>query len=341
MVPIVVNQLWGGGDLEISDQDLTMTIDRVGERYLESCAARLANMMDGDLCDLYGDVYNLAGIPGTVPADLTTYTDAGVNLSDSGTPPDQMRSVVVTPRMEAAALGFRNNLFNAQREVSEQYVSGKMGVAVGFKFSMDQNIARQVVGTVAGTPVVNGANQTGSNLITNGWTVTTSTLKQGDIIAVVGMDSVNPISYRDTGAYRTFVVTADATADGAGNMTIPVSPDINYDTTSTFQTVMNAPPNGAAILVYNVAAAQFANISAISTAQALAFHKEAFALVVVPLELPGGLDWSERVTDPKTGMSARLTRGFDIAGNKRYTRFETLGGVKTVRPEFASRIASA
>lgn len=340
VVPIVVNQLWGGGDLEISDQDLTMTIDRVGERYLESCAARLANMMDGDLCDLYGDVYNLAGIPGTIPADLTTYTDAGVNLSDSGTPPDNMRSVVVTPRMEAAALGFRNNLFNAQKEVSEQYVSGKMGTAVGFKFSMDQNIGRQVIGTISGAPVVAGANQSGSNLNTSGWTAG-NTLKQNDIISVVGMDSVNPISYRDTGAFRTFTVTADCLADAGGLMTIPVSPDINFDVTSTFQTVMNAPGNGSAILVYNVVAAQFANISGISASQALAFHKEAFALVVVPLELPGGLDWSERVTDPKTGMSARLTRGFDIAGNKRYTRFETLGGVKTVRPEFASRIASA
>ncbi len=287
-----------------------MTIDRVGERDLESCASRLANMMDGDLCDLYSDVYNLAGVPGTIPQDLTTYTDAGVNLSDSGTPPDMQRSCIVTPRMEAAALGFRNNLFNAQREVSEQYVSGKMGVAVGLKFSMDQNIGRQTIGTLGGTPVVSGANQTGSTLNTSGWTATTSTLNAGDIIAVVGMDSVNPVSFRDTGAYRTLVVTANCVADAGGLMAIPVAPDMNSDQTSSFTTVLNSPPNGAAILV------------------------------LVPLELPGGLDWSERVTDPKTGMSARLTRGFDIAGNKRYTRFEALGGVKTVRPEFASRIAS-
>jgi len=343
VVPIVVNQLWGGGDLEISDQDLTMTIDRVGERYLEGCAARLANMMDGDLCDLYGDVYNLAGIPGTLPADLTTYTDAGVALDDSATPPDSMRSVVITPRMQAAALGFRNNLFNDQKTISEQYLTGKMGTAVGLKWSMDQNIARQTIGTLSpsGTsnPTVNGANQSGSTLSTTGWT-SGATLNANDIIAVVGMDSVNPLSWRDTGTYRTFTVTALATANGGGVMAIPVSPDINYDATSSFQTVLNAPPNGAQILVYNVPYTQFSNISAISSAQALAFHKEAFALVVVPLELPGGLDWSERVTDPKTGMSARLTRGFDIAGNKRYTRFETLGGVKTVRPEFACRIAA-
>ncbi len=340
VVPITVNQLWGGGDLEISDQDLTLTIDRFGERYLESCASRLANMMDGDLCDLYGDVYNLAGLPGVIPADLTTYTDAGVALSDTGTPPDSTRALVVTPRMEAAALGFRSNLFNPTDEISRQYDNGKMGRAVGFKWNMDQNIARHTIGAISGAPVVSGANQSGSNLNTSGWTAG-NTLKQNDIISVVGMDAVNPVSYRDTGAYRTFTVTADCLADGGGLMTIPVSPDINYDITSTFQTVVNAPPNGAAIYVWNTAAAQFANITGISTAVGLAFHKEAFTLVVVPLELPGGLDWSERVTDPKTGMSARLTRGFDIAGNKRYTRFETLGGVKAVRPEFASRIASA
>lgn len=341
VVPVVINQLWGGGDMEISDQDLTLTVDRFGERYLESCASRLANMMDGDLCDLYADVYNLAGLPGVIPADLTTYTDAGVNLSDSGTPPDMMRALVITPRMEAAALGFRANLYNPTNEISQQYLNGKMGRAVGWKWNMDQNIARHTIGVVAGTPLVNGANQSGSNLITNGWTATTSTLKFGDIISVVGMNSCNPVSYRDTGSLRTFTVTADCTADGSGNMTIPVSPDINFDQTSSTQTVMNAPPNAAAIYVWNTAAAQFANITGVVTAAALGFHKEAFALVVVPLELPGGLDWSERVTDPKTGMTARLTRGFDIAGNKRYTRFEALGGVKTVRPEYATRIASA
>lgn len=340
VVPITIDQLWGV-DLDISDQDLTLTIDRFGERYLESASATLANNIDGAICDLYADVYNFSGTPGTTPADLTTYTAAGVALSNSATPSDSMRSVLVNPSLEAAALGFRSNLFNPVREVSQQYLTGKMGTAVGFKFSMDQNIASQSLGTLSGsTPVVNGAGQSGSSLITNGWANSTTVLKAGDIISVVAMNSVNPLSYRDTSSLRSFVVTQDVTSDGSGNATIPVNPPINFDTTSSFQTVVNAPPAGAAIKVYGVAAANFANISGIASPQALAFHKEAFALALVNMELPGGLDWSERVTDPKTGFTARLTRGFSMETNRRYTRFETLGGVKTIRPEFACRICA-
>lgn len=340
VVPITIDKLWGV-DLEISDQDLTMTIDRFGERYLEGASQTISNNIDGAICDLYSDVYNMAGTPGTTPSDLTTYTAAGVALSNSATPVGNFRSLLVNPSLEAAALGFRNNLFNPVKEISDQYRLGKMGEAVGFKWSMDQNIASQVVGIVAGsTPTVNGANQTGSSLVTAGWANSTQVLNAGDIISIAGVDSVNPISYRDTGSLRTFVVTANVTSDGSGNATIPINPPISADTTSQFQTVTVLPANGAAIKVYNVAAANFNNISGIASPQALAFHKDAFTLAIVNLELPGGLDWSERVTDPKTGMSARLTRGFDIASNKRYTRFEVMGGVKTIRPEFACRICA-
>lgn len=318
-----------------------MTIDRFGERYLEGASQTISNNIDGAICDLYVDVYNQVGTPGTTPADLTTYTAAGVALSNSATPVGGFRSLLVNPSLEAAALGFRNNLFNPQKEISDQYRYGKMGEAIGFKWSMDQNIGSQVLGVLAGsTPVVNGANQTGSSLVTNGWAASTTVLNAGDIISVANTNSVNPISYRDTGSLRTFTVTQTVTSDGSGNATIPVNPPISNDTTSQFQTVVNLPANGAAIKVYGVASGSFSSISGISSPQALAFHKDAFTLAIVNLELPGGLDWSERVTDPKTGMSARLTRGFDIASNKRYTRFEVMGGVKTIRPEFACRICA-
>jgi hypothetical protein len=142
------------------------------------------------------------------------------------------------------------------------------------------------------------------------------------------------------GAWRTFVVTAAVTSDGSGNATIPISPDINIDATSPFQTVVASPVNGSAIYVYGVAAANFANITGLTSPQALCFHRDAFTFVCVNLELPGGLDWSERVTHPKLNLSMRLTRGFDIKENRRYTRLDVLGGWKTTRPEMACRIAS-
>lgn len=341
VVPIVVNRLWGQ-DLIFSDQDLTMTVERFGERYIEPCSSIIANMIDGEGCDLMLGGYNLAGTAGSLANNLSNYTAAKVALAKTATPAvHSLMSAVVSPDDEASLLGFANNYFNPAKTISDQYMTGKMGQAVGLKFSMDQNIARQTIGLVGGTPIVAGANQTGSSLATSGWTASTQVLNAGDIVSVVGMNGVNPVSWRDTGALRTFVVTANVTSDGGGLATIPIAPPMDFDTTSQFQTVVNAPPNGNAIKVYNTAAANFANISGAPSAQNMVFHRDAMTLVVVRLEKPGGMEWSEEVYNKEIGLSCRLVRGYDIRGNQKLVRVDVLGGWKLVRPEFLCRVASA
>lgn len=340
VVPVTINQLWGQ-DLQISDQDLTMTIDRFGERYVEPAVQIIGNMIDTAILNLYTDVYNFSGTPGVLPTSLSTYTDAGVVLADSAMPKGRMTSLLVNPRSEAAVLGFVNNIFNPPKTIGEQYMTGKMGEAVGFKWSMDQNIQRQTVGTcTASTPVTTVANQSGNSLLTSGWANNAAILNVGDIIQVQGVDSVNPISYNDTGSLRSFVVTAPVVASNTGTATIPISPPISADVTNCFQTVTALPGAGAAIYVYGVAAANLGNISGVTSAQNLAFHRDAFTLVIVKLELPGGMEWSEEVSNPRVGISIRLVRGYSIKDNQKYTRLDVLGGVKTIRPEFAARICS-
>lgn len=337
-VPIVVDRLWGQ-DMDISDQDLTMTIDRFGERYIEPAVEIIGNRIDGEGLDLWSNVYNFVGVPGTTPTSLTTYTGAGVIMANHAVPKGKMRALVVSPEMEAGVLGFAANIFNPQKEIGRQYEEGTMGYAVGFKWSMDQNVARPTIGAFAGTPVMNAtANQSGASIATSGWTASIAILNKGDIISIAGVNGVNPISYRDFGQKRTFVVTADVSSDGGGLATIPISPDINNDTTSPFQTVVNLPAAGAAIYVYNTAAAQLSTITGVSSPQSLAFHRDAFTLVIARLEKPGGMEWSEEVSNPRIGLSVRLVRGYSIEKNRKYTRLDVLGGWKTLRPELAVRV---
>ncbi len=65
-------------------------------------------------------------------------------------------------------------------------------------------------GTIAGTPLVMGAAQTGGTLIIDGCTVG-STLKAGDFIGVNG---------------ELKMVVADATANGSGQMTLTIEPPL-------------------------------------------------------------------------------------------------------------------
>lgn len=66
-------------------------------------------------------------------------------------------------------------------------------------------------GTATGTPRLNGAGQTGTSILTDGWTINTLILRQGDFL------QIEP-------ATKVYQVTADVTSDGAGNATIPIYP---------------------------------------------------------------------------------------------------------------------
>ncbi len=49
--------------------------------------------------------------------------------------------MIVSPAMEATIVNTDAALFNPSRKLSDQYVYGKKGHALGFRFSMDQNVA--------------------------------------------------------------------------------------------------------------------------------------------------------------------------------------------------------
>lgn len=327
--------------MDISDQDLLLTVDRFGERYVEPAVETIANMIDGEGLDLARDIYNFSGVPGTTPTSLSTYTGAGVVLSNHAVPKTKARAMVVSPEMEAGVLGFASNLFNPTAEISRQYTEGTMGYAVGFKWSMDQNVLRQTLGAPSTTsiPLIDGANQSGASILTKGWVASATVLKYGDIVSISAVNGVNPISYRDTGQKRTFVVTADVASTGGGAATIPISPDINFDTTSPFQTVTALPADNAPVYMYGITgAAPLGVISGISSPQSLGFHRDAFTCVICKLEKPGGMEWSEEVNKPGVALSVRLVRGYSIEKNRKYTRLDVLGGWKTLQPELAVRV---
>jgi hypothetical protein len=65
-----------------------------------------------------------------------------------------------------------------------------------------------------GSPLVNGAGQLGSNLVTDGWPPSTSNLlRDGDIIKVAGIKHV-------------LDVCGDVSSNGSGQATIPINPPI-------------------------------------------------------------------------------------------------------------------
>src|SRR4030095_3940536 len=105
------------------------------------------------------------------------------------------------------------------------------------------------VGPLGGSPQVAGGGQTGSNLLTSGWTgAVAPRLNRGDGFTINRVFSVNPQNRQSTGRLQMFVATANVASDGGGLATIPIYPALtppNLDGSRTqFQTVNVSPLHG-------------------------------------------------------------------------------------------------
>lgn len=321
-----------GVDIQFSSQELGLSIDDFSDRILKPMIAAVANRIDNDGLLLYRDVYNEVGTPGTVPSSILTYLQARQRLAEEACPMDDQLSVVISPEMEATIVNALTGLFHETTEISRQYKEGVMGKVAGFKWSMDQNVRSHTKGThtTGSTPLVNGANQTGNSLVTDGWAASTAILDRGDIITLASVNAVNPQSRQDTGALRQFVVTEDVTSSGAGAATIPIEPAITVS--GPFQTVTASPADNAVITPRGT--------EDVADPVGLAFHKDAFCLGVADLPLPEGVDRAARVSDKQLGMSIRMVRQYDINTDNWPCRLDILYGWTTLYRELACRIAS-
>lgn len=339
-VPLVLNTQ-RGVDIAFTSQDLALSIDDFKERFIRPAIANVANNIDFDGLQQYLNIYNTIGTPGSVPNALLTYLQAGQRMDEEAAPRDNLRALVISPAMQATIVDSLKGLFQDSTEIARQYEEGTMGRSIGYKWSMDQNVGINTTGVLGGTPTVTNGGQTGATLVTGAWTAAAATrLKKGNVFTIgsgaTGVFAVNPQSKQSTGALRQFVATTDGASDGAGAMTINISPAIVVS--GPFQNVtgqtgaITGPANGATINVLGAAST--------ASPQGLAFHKDAFALGCADLPLPGGVDMAARVSDKQVGLSIRLVRAYDINTDRFPTRIDVLYGWTTLYAELACRVAS-
>lgn len=317
-----------GVDVQFDSSDLALNIQSFSDIFLKPAVSRLAHEIDYDCLSLFEDVHSVSGSAGSGTFDADTVLTAKAILDENSTPSDPMRKLIVDPRAEIKAVSSLKGLFHSQKEIAEQYRTGSMGAALGFDWYASQNVNRHTVGAHGGTPLVNGATQTGTSLVTDGWTNSAAILNKGDVFTIAGVYKLNPANQRSTGQLQQFVVTSDVSADGTGAATISIYPAIT--TSGATATVTASPADNAAITVLGTASA--------TSAANLAFHQDAFKLVFVELPQPKGMDMASTISVPEIGMSISFVRGFDISDRSFKSRLDVLYGKKTVRPEFACRL---
>ncbi len=315
-----------GVDVNFSSAELSLSLDDFAERILDPAMAALAANIEADAMSMYKDVYQQVNNQGSA----ITFNKVLVGrkrLVDSLAPLDN-RTCNLNTQDNVDLVDALKGLFQDSTSIARQYREGFMGRTAGFDFVENTLWPAHTPGTKAGTPLVNGASQSGSSLISDGWTASTAALKKGDIFTIAGVFSVHSESKAVSSQLQQFVVTADSTADAGGNLTIPISPAII--TSGATQTVSGAPADNAAITVTGTASTAY-GIS-------LAYQKNAFAFATADLVMPKGVDFAAR--EVLDGVSMRIVRQYDIVNDKFPCRIDVLYGYKTIRPQLACRLAN-
>ena len=321
-----------------SSAQATTELDNIRGRYIQPAAEVLANAADVEAFGLvYRDIYNAVGSPGVTISTTLDYLKAGVKLTDLAAPEDG-RCAVLDPYAMMNVANSASTLFNPAAKISEAFEKGQFGRDVLGVAEWYQSANRPVHTTgsfTACTPKVNGASQTGSTLITDGWASSATALKKGDVLTLAGVYSVNPLSYQSTGRLQQFVVTAD-TSDSAGAIAaLPISPSII--TSGALQTVSGSPADDAAITVWSANPVGGALTATVSPT-GMIFHPDAFAFVSADLVQPNGGAQSTTVRSKEWGISIRMVEQYQIATDQNPSRLDFLMGAATIQARLAARL---
>lgn len=326
-----------GVDFSFTTSELTMKIEDLGERVIQPAIDNIVNEIARDaLATFYPSVYNWVGTPGETINSFTDFVKGPERLDEMAVPSSQ-RAALLSPADFYGLLGTQSAMY-IQDAAKAAYRSGDLGKLSGVETYMSQVVPTFTTGARGGTPLVNGANQNvtydtakntwSQSLITDGWSNSiTGIVKAGDVFTIANVFMVNPKTKQSTGILQQFTVLADGDSSGAGALTMTISPAIIVS--GPHQTVNAAPADNAALT--------FRGSASTGYKQNLVYHKNAFALVVVPRAKPAGVvDWS-RAT--RNGISLTIEPVRDGANDVSKYRLDVLYGRKPIDPRLATRLS--
>lgn len=325
-----------GVDFKFTSSDLTLRIGDLSTRVIKPAMVQLANSIDTKLAALYKNVWNWVGTPGQTVDSFNDFAKAPTRL-DLGAVPLDDRYAVLSPTDEYGMLGSQTALY-MQDVAKDAYRNSSLGRIAKIDTYSSQNVQTFTRGTTDNTtPLVKGTQSTTWASTKDTGTMTlnidgadaSSTFKEGDVFTIDAVFAVNPVTKATLPHLQQFVVRADATANGTttSTTTLTISPPII--TTGAFQTVSAAALSGATVTVLGTASTGYA--------QNMVFHKNAFALVMVPMvKPPGAVDVARR---SYKGFQVRVIPYYDGTNDQSNWRLDVLYGVKTLDARLATRLS--
>jgi len=327
---IISNVAVNVGTMEFATEaDLASMVRRVIKPAMSSIAADVEVRM---LQKATQATYNSVGTAGsnqfTTGDILSARSLMNKNLAPSGD-----RSYLSDSESGRLAVIDKKGLFQSSEAISKQYKSGVIGIADGYTWLENELLYKHTNGndvtgvaiSAATLAIADGATSIG----VSGLTANTGTVTKGSVFTIAGVNAIHPITKKDYGVLQQFTVTADATAGAGGTAVLQISPAINSAATGL---------QNVTALHVDAAAMVFSGAASTSLTQNLAFHKDAFRMVSVPLIMPTNAEFAAQET--VEGITVSIVRDFDVLKREMVTRLDFLGGIAAVRPEWATRITA-
>jgi hypothetical protein len=317
-----------GVDLEVTDAELTLSIDDFSERFIEPAMSVLAANIEADALSMYKDVYQQVNNQGSAAA-FSKFLQGRKILVDSLTPLND-RTVILNTQDNVDMVDSLKGLFNDQTTISKQNKEGVLGRTASFDFYENTLIPQHTrgAGNTSYTTDTTTSQMPVSATALTAITVASGSgaMNKGDVFTIATVYRVHPETKVSTGALHQFAVAADY-AGGAGSVSI--TPSI---------VTSGARQNVTVVSGGSTSALSFAGTASTAHGVSLAFQKGAFAFATADLPVPKGMDMAAR--EEFDGISMRFVRGFDIINGLFLSRLDVLYGYKTIRPQLAVRIAN-
>ena len=319
---------WNQQSFVYNDTEEAMFLDSdMRASYIRPHVVNLANKVDRYMLQYMQSVTpNFVGTPGTVPADLDTYSSAQTKLNQL-LALGSNRSVIFNSAFNQKIVKAGQTLFNPQQIIGKAFLEGKVGRFANFDMYIDEQVPSFTVGTYGGAGVINGANQAGSSILTNGWTASSLSLNPGDRLTFAGVYEINGQSRLTLpNVLKQFVVTSPIT-DTAGAATIQIFPALIPS--GPYQNCSGSPAASAAVTIVGASGALCQT--------AFAIQEEAFTWAAIPLMDVGDFGAKcDTITDPDTGISIRLVYQWDSRFGEVTVRMDFVWGMAQTYADYAA-----
>ncbi|HTF53711.1 MAG TPA: P22 phage major capsid protein family protein [Pseudonocardia sp.] len=283
---------------QVTSKQWTLEVARFTEQLVAPAMSAIAEGVDRYLLSKANDLTSVVTVAGmTTLADLAAI-DLGLNENRVPVSP---RNSIVSPKIKAAMMGIDAvHRADVRADGGQALRNASLGHIMGIDWYMAQNLGIAI--GPGGVPAVVGAVAAGAvtlnlNGATNGGLIPAGT------------------AFKVAGATGTYTTTGTVTVSGTGTATITFAPQ--------------APAGG-------FVATSVISFGSGTTTSAIAFHPNAFALAVVPLELPLGAASAGYYQED--GMAIRVVRGYDMISKVDTISLDLLVGAKCIDPRLGVKI---